>query len=56
MGGRDCLKRGLGHFADLRGAWQEKGGGVFEGGVDTPVHTMPKCFLINVKSLIIPFL
>ena len=23
---------GLGLFADLRGAWQERGGGVFEGG------------------------
>ena len=32
--GRDCLKGGggLGQFADLRGAWQESGGGVFEGG------------------------
>ena len=30
----DCLKReGLGQFVDLRGgAWQERGGGVFEGG------------------------
>ena len=35
-------KGGLGQFADLRGAWQERGG-VFqwgEGGVDTPMHTM----------------
>ena len=31
-------KRGLGQFADFRGAWQERGG-VFEGGVDTPVYT-----------------
>ena len=32
----------LGQFVDLRGAWQERGGGVFEGGggVDTPIHTM----------------
>ena len=22
------------------GAWQERGGGVFEGAVDTPMHTM----------------
>ena len=37
----DCLKRGgLGQFANLRGggggggwAWQERGGGVFEGGL-----------------------
>ena len=30
----DCLKReGLGQFVDLRGgAWQERRGGVFEGG------------------------
>ena len=29
-------------FADLRGggAWQERGGGVFDGGVDTPMHTV----------------
>ena len=35
-------KWGLGEFADLRGgAWQERGGGVFERGeVDTPMHTM----------------
>ena len=33
---------GLGQFVDLRRggvAWQEKGGRVFEGGVDTPMHT-----------------
>ena len=24
----DCLKR-LGQFADLRGAWQDRGGGMF---------------------------
>ena len=30
--GRDCLKRvGLGEFVDLRGAWQERKGGVLEG-------------------------
>ena len=29
----DCLKRGHGQFGNLRGgAWQERGGGVFEGG------------------------
>ena len=26
-------KGGLGQFVDLRGAWQERGGGVFEGGL-----------------------
>ena len=34
---------GLGHFANLRGAWQERGGGgVFEreGRLDIPIHTM----------------
>ena len=37
----DCLKRGrLGQFADLSGAWQERGGGgVFEGGL------IPQCTL-----------
>ena len=30
---------GLGEFADLKGGWQERGGGVFERGVDTPMHT-----------------
>ena len=30
--GRDCLKGG--------GAWQQRGGGVFWVGVDTPIHTM----------------
>ena len=38
--GGDCLKRGLGQFADLRGAWQERGGWYFWGGRDTPMHTM----------------
>ena len=28
----NCQKRGLGQFVDLReGAWQERGGGAFEG-------------------------
>ena len=30
----------LGQFVDLGGAWQERGGDVFEGGVDTPMHTI----------------
>ena len=33
-------KIGLGQFADLRGAWQERGGGVFKRGVDTSMQTM----------------
>ena len=28
--GENCLKRGLRQFADLKGAWQERGCGVFE--------------------------
>ena len=40
----------LGQFVDLRGTWQERGSGVFEGdwggGVDTPMHTMLICQLI----------
>ena len=35
-----AYKGGLGQFADLRGAWQERGGGVFEERVDTLIHTM----------------
>ena len=33
---------GLGQFADLRGggAWQQRGGWCFLGGVETPIHTM----------------
>ena len=30
----------LGQFVDLRGAWQVRGGGVFERRVDTPMSTM----------------
>ena len=43
----DCLKKGVGQF-DLRGGvegggtWQERGGGVFERRVDTPMHIMDK--------------
>ena len=36
-----ALKRGFGHFADLRGgAWQERGGWCFWDGVDTTMDTM----------------
>ena len=35
-------KRGeLRHFEDLRGSWRKRGGGVFGGIVDTPMH--PVC-------------
>ena len=35
-------KGGLGQFVDLRGGLGKKGGGVFEGGVDTLMPTMTK--------------
>ena len=42
--GRITIKRGLGQFADLRGAWSEKRGWemVFSvgGEVDTPMYAM----------------
>ena len=37
-------KGGLGQFADLRGAWEERGGGVFEGGL-IPKHTL--CYIFS---------
>ena len=36
-------KEGLGQFVDLRGGWglgKKDGGGIFEGGIDTPIRTM----------------
>ena len=36
----DCLKWGLGQFADLRGGLDKKEGGDFRGRVDTPMHNM----------------
>ena len=37
----NCLKRKVGQFPDLRGAWQKKAGTAFErGGGDTLMHTM----------------
>ena len=47
--GGECLKnRGLGLFADLRGGLDKKGGGVFEGGFDTPRHTTVVLLIVNV--------
>ena len=48
----DCLKGGgLGLFVHLRGgACQERGGGVFEGGVDTSMTTMP-CIYPGIFTL-----
>ena len=40
--------RGLRQFVDLRGAWQERGEGVFEGGVDTLMPTMNMA-VINIS-------
>ena len=38
----NCLKGGIGQFADLRGGLAKKmGGSVFEG-FDTPIHIMGK--------------
>ena len=42
---------GLGQFADLRGARQEKGGDIFERQADTPMHTMSS----NVNHCILSF-
>ena len=38
---------GVGQFVDLRGAWQEREGGVFEDGVDTLMHTMSSFGLVH---------
>ena len=44
-GGRLPKKGGLGMFADLRGDLARKrGGGVFEWGAETPMHTIVHCF------------
>ena len=46
---------GLGQFADLwgggGGGLGKKEGGVFWGGIDTPMHTMEHCF-VCVKNLV----
>ena len=44
---------GLGQFTDLEGrSWQERGGGVFEGGADTPMHNKDKkCQFVKVKKI-----
>ena len=36
----DCLKRGAWPVCRFKGELSKKGGGVFERGVDTPIHTM----------------
>ena len=50
--GEDCLKRGIGQFADLRGDWQERGGGIFDGVGDAAMHTMGVTSLPNFQSLV----
>ena len=46
---RDCVKRGLGQFADLREACQERGGGgSWWGGRLIPQHIL--CFLNKLKG------
>ena len=44
-------KGGLGQFAEREGggAWQEREGGLFEDGVDTPMHTVIS--FINCEKL-----
>ena len=45
----DCLIRGLGQFANLRGrAWQEIGGGVFE------EELISRCILCSGKCRVEP--
>ena len=48
----DCLiRRGLGQFADLgEGVGKKEWGGVFEGGVNTPMHTMIQDLAIGIKA------
>ena len=39
--GEDCLKRGAWTVCQFKGVLgKERGGGVLEGGFDTPMHTM----------------
>ena len=52
--GGSCLKKGVGQFADLRGAWQKEGDSVFEG-VLIPQFTLCESTLysyLNVKELL----
>ena len=57
--GGDCLKRageggGLGQFIDLRGAWGERGGGVFEWGADFPMPTMITLSHLELSRIDLP--
>ena len=46
---------GLGKFVGLRGgSWQERGGGVFEGGVDTPMLTMIILYYLKLSRIELP--
>ena len=49
--GGDCLKGGLGQFADLRGTWQERGGGVFEGGWHPNAYYELNNLIISSKKI-----
>ena len=46
-------KEGIRQFADLwgRGAGEKEGGGVFEGGGDTPVHTLNNKTFLRLRFL-----
>ena len=48
-------KLGLGQFVGLRGAWEERGGGVYEGGgVDTPMPTMIILSHLKLSRIALP--
>ena len=49
-------KGGLGQFADLRGTWQEREDGVFEEGVDTPMHTLGGDYEPQICHVEVPML
>ena len=44
-------KNGLEQFADLEGAWKKRGWGVFEGMVDTAIHTMVFANIIRISKI-----
>ena len=48
LGGGQYLKRGVWTICRFNGGqWQEREGGLFESGVDTPIHTMPVIFVVT---------
>ena len=54
MGG-DCLGGGgLDSWLVKRGAWQERGYGVFEGGINTPMLTMIIWYYLKLSRIELP--